>query len=230
MKIALLAVVLATLASSANAPRYAVAGSIAGPDGGWDYTRVDPVARRLYVARGDSVTVIDLYKGMTIASWAPIARGHAVVPLPGDRVLVTSGNDSTVRFLDARDGHQISSIAVGTKPDAAIYDPATKRAFVMNAESGSVSVIDTVSMRVTKTIPVKPALEYAVLAKDGTLFINNEDANEIEVVDVARGKALAAIPLSGCEGPTGMGYDSRANRLITACASGAAAVVDVAKR
>ena len=96
--------------------------------------------------------------------------------------------------------------------------------------TGSVAVIDTVAMRVTATIAVKPGLEYAALAKDGTLFVNNEDANEIEVIDVARGTVLAPIVLPGCEGPTGLGYDARGNRLISACGNGKAAVVDAARR
>lgn len=226
----LLAAVALAAATPPPAPHYAVAGSISGPDGGWDYARVDPDTRRLYVARSDAVTVIDLDKGSTIASWGPIARGHAVVPLPGNRLLVTTGNDASVRFLDTTDGHQIASVAVGTKPDAAIYDPATGRAFVMNAASGSISILDTVAMRVTATIAVKPALEYAALAKDGTLFANNEDADALEVIDVAHGKVLAPIAMPGCQGPTGLGYDMRGDRLISACANGKAIVIDAARR
>ena len=231
MKTPLLAAALALTATTpSTAPQYVVTGSIAGPDGGWDYARVDPDARRLYVARTDAVTVVDLDKASTIASWGPIVRGHAVVPLPGQRLLVTSGNDASVRFLDATDGHQLASVAVDKKPDAAIYDPATKRAFVMNATTGSISILDTVAMRVTGTIQVKPALEYAVLGKDGTLFVNDEDANEVEVIDLVHAKVLAPIAMPGCEGATGLGYDLRGNRLIGACGNGKAIVIDVTHR
>jgi YVTN family beta-propeller protein len=216
---------------AASSPAYVIAGSIAGPDGSWDYAKVDADARRLYVARSGSVTVADLNSDATATSIGELSRGHAVVPLPGNRLLVTSGNDGTVRFLDTATGKQISSVAVGKKPDAAIYDAPHHRAFVMNADSGTVSVVDTTAMKVTSTIAVKAALEYAALGKDGTLFINNEDANEIEVVDVAHGKTVSAIALTGCEGPTGLGYDERHDRLISACANGKAAIVDAkAKR
>ena len=217
-------------AAPVASPVYAVAGTIAGPDGSWDYARVDPVAHRLYIARSGSVTVADLAPGGTVVSWGDVARGHAVLPLPNNRLFVTSGNDDTARFFDTLKGTQIASVAVGKKPDAAIYDAPRHRVFVMNADSGTISVIDAQTMQVTGTIRVKPALEYAALARDGTLFVNNEDANEIEVIDVAHGKTGTPIAMPGCEGPTGLGYDARHDRLISSCANGKAAIVDAGHR
>jgi YVTN family beta-propeller protein len=229
--IALMGMALPALtAASTGATTYSVAGSIAGPDGSWDYAKVDPNTHRLYVARSGSVTVAELGGGGNVTSWGDIARGHAVVPLPGNRLLVTSGNDGTVRFFDTTNGTQLASIGVGKKPDAAIYDAPRHRAFVMNADSGTVSVIDTQAMRVKATIMAKPALEYAVLRKGRTLFVNDEDANEIEVIDVVKGRTIGAVALPGCEGPTGLGYDARHDRLISACANGKAAVVDARTR
>lgn len=218
------------VAAAKGAPTYSVTGSIPGPDGSWDYARVDAESHRLYVARSGSVTVTDLGPGGQVTSWGALARGHAVLPLPGNRLLVTSGNDATVRFFDTTSGQQIASVAVGKKADAAIYDAPRHRAFVMNSDSGTISLIDTVAMTVTGTITVKPALEYAALAKDGTLFVNDEDANEMEVVDVARGVTGKAIALPGCEGPTGLGYDRQHDRLIASCGNGKAAIVAAASR
>lgn len=211
-----------------HAQTYNVAGSIGGPDGGWDYARVDPAGERLYVARGDAVTVVDLASG-AVSSIGAVQRGHAAVPLPNGRLLVTSGTDGTVRFLDATDGHELATISVGKNPDAAILDNSGARAFVMNADSGTVSVLDTAAMRVTRTIQVKEALEYGALDGD-TLFINNEDLGEIETVDLARGMAGKPIAMPGCEAPTGLALDAPHHRLISACANGKAAVVDVTTR
>jgi YVTN family beta-propeller protein len=213
---------------AAPAPVYAVTDRIAGPDGTWDYASVDPAGKRLYVARASGVTMVTLATGEVVTLGA-LERGHAVVPLADGRLLVTSGNDGSVRLFDAA-GQQTASIAVGKKPDAALLDPAGTHAFVMNADSGTISVIDLATARVTRTIPAKPALEYAVFAQDGTLFVNNEDANEIETIDVARGVAGAAIALPGCAAPTGLGYDRAHNRLIASCANRKAAIVDAHAR
>lgn len=213
---------------AAPAPVYRVTDSIAGPDGGWDYASVDPAGKRLYVARTGGVTVVTL-ADRHVSTLGEVERGHAVVPLADGRLLVTSGNDGTVRLYDSA-GKQTALIAVGKKPDAAVLDPAGTHALVMNADSGTISVIDLKADSVTRTIPAKTALEYAAFAKDGTLFVNNEDASEIETVDMARGVAGAAVALPGCEAPTGLGYDRTHDRLIASCANRKAAIVDAHTR
>lgn len=225
----LAAAAMPLIVAAASAPTYTVARSIAGPDGGWDYAHTDAEGRHLYVARGSNVTVIDLATD-AVSSLGSVQRGHAAVPVPGGKLLVTSGTDGTVRLIDLGSGSETALLPVGKKPDAAILDGAGTRAFIMNAESGTVSVIDLASAKVAKTITVKPGLEYAAFGADGTLFINNEDANEVETVDVARGSAGKPIPLPGCNGPTGLGFDKGHDRLIAACANGKAAIVDLRKR
>jgi len=228
--LALLAAATMPFAMAAtSAPTYTVAQSIAGPDGSWDYARADDAGKHVYVARSNSVTVIDLTTG-AVSSLGNVQRGHAVVPLPGGRLLVTSGTDDTVRLFDIGSSTETVSIPVGKKPDAAILDADKAHAFIMNAEGGTVSVIDLASAKVTKTITVKPGLEYAAFGSDGTLFINNEDANEIDTIDVARGVVGKAIALPGCKSPSGLGYDKARNRLIASCANGKTAIVDARKR
>ena len=228
--LALLAAAAMPLAVAAtSAPTYTVAQSIAGPDGSWDYARADDDGTHLYVARSNAVTVIDVTTG-TVSSLGNVQRGHAVVPLAGGKLLVTSGTDGTVRLFDPSSGTETANIPVGKKPDAAILDATKTHAFIMNADSGTVSVIDLASEKVTKTITVKPALEYAAFGSDGTLFINNEDANEIDTVNVARGVVGKTIALPGCKAPTGLGFDKAHSRLIASCANGKAAIVDTRKR
>lgn len=228
------ALALATFAATGAAPpvpTYRVAATISGPDtGGWDYARVDLAAHRLYVARSTSVTVIDTQHELAVGSIGKIARGHAVVPLSGGRLLVTSGEDASVRFLSASDGHELGRVSVGAKPDAAIVSADGKTGFVMNAEAGSVSIIDTTTMRTSRTVPLKPGLEYAALTPDGTLFVNDEDANEIEAVDVRRGTTAQPIAIPGCTAPSGLAYDAKTDRLIAACANGKAAIVIASNR
>lgn len=218
-----LPVTAATIAG--DAPR-----SIAVPgDGGWDYARVDEKADRLYIAHGDTVAVIDLASGRALKPLGPVARAHAVVPLLNGEVAVTSGDDDSVRFFDPASGRQMASVGVGRKPDAAIVDPANGHLLTMDAKSGVVSDIDVGTHQIVRTIKVAAGLEYpAVVGR--TLFVNNEDRGEMDVVDLARGVAEAPIALPGCEEPSGLGLDAPHHRLIAACANGIAAVVDVPSR
>lgn len=217
--------------AAAPAYDYQVAQSVALPDGGWDYASFNAKTGQVLVARTTSVDVIDVAHGNAVHHIGSVQRGHAAMPLPdGKRVLVTSGNDASVRILDIVSGTELARISVGKKPDAATLDPATGNALVMNAADGSVAVIDSNAAKVLKTIPVKAGLEAAVVAGNGKLYVNNEDANEVEVVDLSKGVAETPIALTGCEGPSGIGYDAKTDRIVSACANGKAAIVDPSHR
>jgi YVTN family beta-propeller protein len=223
----LAAIALAAPAVARQPPRYAVTGSIAGPDGGWDLLSVDPVAHRLFVARSATVTMVDLAYGNRVSAIGTVDRGHAAVPIPGGHLLlVTSGRDGHARLYHLPGGELAADIAVGQNPDAAIWDGRLSAVLVMNARDGTVSVIDPANASVTRTIQLAPGLELAALDENGILFVNNEETSQIHVVDPATGIVREPIALPGCEGPTGLGYDRRGHRLIAACANGKAAVVD----
>ena len=218
-------------ACSAAAPAYVAGTPIVLPDGRWDYASFDPVNRRVYVARADSVTVVDPANPQAVRSIGVIAHGHAAFPLPGGKVLVvTSGHDNTVRLLDTADGHQIASIPVDADPDYAFYDATSKSVLVMNAKAGTVSRIDPEAAKVVATITLKPALEAGVMASPTLLVINNEDLGELDLADVATGTAQGAIPMPGCEAPTGIAFVPEMGVTVSACANGKAAVVDIAAR
>ncbi len=225
MKKLLCALPVLLLAVAAAAPTYTIKDRIAGPDGGWDYASIDAGTNTLYVAHGASVLALEIASGQ-VRSFGTIARAHAVVPLPGGLLLVTSGGDDSVRLIDPTDGSEKAKIGVGKDPDAAFYDPFTRNAVVANAKAGSVSLIDPVKAAVVRTITLKPGLEFAVTDGKGMLFVNNEDANEIERADLRTGAVTPSIAMPGCEGPSGLAFDAANHRLISACANGKAAVVD----
>jgi DNA-binding beta-propeller fold protein YncE len=236
MRESMAAILLALAATAVPAqaapapPSYRPAAPTALPDGRWDLLSVDQARHRVLIARGDSVTIVDMANG-AVRSVGSIMRGHAAVAIEGTNLIaVTSGGDNSVRLIDADDGRQIASIPVGLNPDAALYDVRSRRLIVMNAKAGTVSVVDPRAAKVVRTIAVKPALELAVLIAPNLLAINDEDANEIELVDLKRGVALAPIALAGCDGPTGIAFDPADRLLLSACANGQAALVDTRAR
>jgi DNA-binding beta-propeller fold protein YncE len=222
----LAAALLAAPTMAARAGHHLVIGTIAAPDGGWDLASVDTAGRRLLIARGAEVTVIDLGPGPRVRAIGHVVRGHAAIALPNGRVLVTSGTEGKAWILDALTGADLAEATVGQNPDAAIWDARISAALVMNARGGTVSVVDPANGAVLQTIALAPGLELPALDENGLLYVNNEDANLIHVVDPATGAVRSPIPLTGCEGPTGLGYDPRTHLLIAACGNGKAAVVD----
>ena len=99
-----------------------------GGDGGWDYLTVDPQAHRLYVTRTDRVQVIDTDKGTLVGEVTALDGGHGVALAPEfNRGFVTSGKSNAVVVFDLQTLKTVGEpVKVGKKPDAIVYDPASK--------------------------------------------------------------------------------------------------------
>lgn len=220
---------LATLAVSTAAQAagsgYHVLDRVAGPDGGWDYVRVDQKNNRVLVTHGTSVMAIDLAT-KAVSSFAPGQRLHDAMPVNGgSEVLVTNGGTNTAVFVDAKTGATLATVDTGKGPDAAAFDAKTGLVLVMDHAGGQVTLIDPKTHKVAGTIEVGGDLEAAALDGSGKAFINVENKNEIVVVDLAGRKVLQHYTLTGCDGPTGLAYDA-ADKLLVAACDGATDVVD----
>ena len=213
----------------AEGPAYAVTSRIAMPDGGWDLASFDPTLRRVYLARPDGVTAIDVETGVVTGRLAPANGGHAAVPSKaGGELLVTSGKSNMADIFDSRTGARLASIQVGEKPDAALIEPTTGLGVVMNGKSGSLSLIDMSARRVVGTIPIGGSLELAAADGTGRIFVNVEDRNELVAVDLKNQRIQARFTLTGCEGPTGAAWLPISRRVLSTCGNGVAAVTDPA--
>ncbi len=229
----LLAVLAATVALPVFAapPTYAVSGTIAGVDGGWDYASVDTSANQLYVARTDAVMAVDLATGKVTDKLAPAQKAHSVLPIPGSGALLeTDGTTGLARLIDARTGAERWAVQVGEKPDAAIWDARLKRVIIMNNKGGTIALVDVSTGKVTGTIKMTRGLEFAAIDKRGMLWVNNEEDNTVTPVNLKTMQPLTPIKLSGCDGATGLAYASKLDEIVSVCGSGVADVTDARTR
>jgi DNA-binding beta-propeller fold protein YncE len=67
-------------------------------------------------------------------------HGIALAPEFGGG-FITSGQTDSVAVFDLKTLTKTSEIKVGKKPDAIVYDPATRQVFAMNGDSSSSSAI-----------------------------------------------------------------------------------------
>jgi DNA-binding beta-propeller fold protein YncE len=210
--------------AAAAPPSYALAGQISGPDGGWDYSTFDPVSRRLYVARSDGITALDVDTLTLTGHLTDGQSTHKVIVLKdGAEIAVTNRGTNGLLFVDAKTGHLIADVPTVKGPDGAIYDPASGLVLVLS-HAGELGLVDPRTRTSVGSIPIPGAMEEAA-AVDGKVFINLEDKGQIAVVDVRRRAVLKTYPLNGCEGPGGLAYAERAGLLIAACANNVAKVV-----
>jgi DNA-binding beta-propeller fold protein YncE len=217
---------LLVAATAAAAPNYSVVGSYKGADGGWDILSVDSTAQRLYVARRDSITAVDLKSGKVTDRLALADGGHSALAIPGTgEVLVTNGNANNAVIIDGATGQLRATIPTGKKPDAATYDPATRTIWVMTPGDGNITVIDLKTAKAVATVLVGGSLEFGAADGSGRLYVNAEDRNDVAVIDTRSRKLIRREPLPGCDGPTGIVFDPATKETVSACANGVAIVL-----
>jgi len=83
---------------------------------------------------------------------------------------------------------------------------------------GTLTAIDAKTGDIVGTAELEDtAPEGAAADGKGHIFVNNESKNTIQVIDVKTWKATASWPLAPCEGPTGIAYDKKTNRIFAGC-------------
>lgn len=216
---------LVAAAGAADA-QFKIVKRLPGPDGGWDYTSFDPAKRRVYVAHGDRIVVIEADSGKVNPHFADAARAHAVLPLnEGRELLTTNSGDKSARIFDTATGALEASIPAGEDADGAAYDPASRHAFVVDGDAGQITVIDPVQRKAVGVITVGSPLEFAAADGKGKLFVNLEEKAQVGVIDTATNKVLATYPLPDCTRPTGLAV-TKEGLVISSCGSGVADVLD----
>ncbi|HEY5072316.1 MAG TPA: hypothetical protein VII63_09820 [Caulobacteraceae bacterium] len=203
-----------------------VVARIAGPDGGWDYASFDPAGRRVFVAHGSQVMAIDTDSGKVTPAFAAGDHLHAVVPIPGAGVIVTTNSgDSSARILEAASGRLLASVPTAKDADGAVYDPSSGLVMVIDGEAGQITLVNPKTRASPGSITVGDSLEFGAVDGKGKLFVNVESKNEVAVVDIAGRKVIARYPMPGCERPTGLAYVS-GDRLVSACGNGVAKILE----
>jgi YVTN family beta-propeller protein len=188
--------------------------------GGWDYVIVDAEARRVYVSHATQVDILDADSLALVATIpnTPGVHGIAIVP-EVNRGYISCGKSDSVIAFDLKTLKPLGETKVGKKPDAIIYEPLTKRVYVMNGESDSISVLNAADGALAGTIPLGGGPEYAVSDGKGNLYVNLEESAETLHIDVHTMKVKDRYKLAPCGTPTALSMDVPNNRLFVGCRS-----------
>lgn len=115
---------------------------------------------------------------------------------------VTSQRDDQVMAVDIKSGN-FSVIAVGDQPNRLVLSGDQSRLYVVNANSDSISVIDTIHQQVVGTLQLSRSgdpykglnANSAAISPDGnTLYVTLGTENSVAVVDLRRGELKGRIP------------------------------------
>jgi len=220
--------VLASLSAHASSSGYQILKRISIPGtGGWDYLTVDSEAHRLYVSHGTLVEVVDLETEKVIGQIPDTAGVHGIaVADEFGRGYTSNGRSDNSTAFDLKTLKTLGLIETGKKPDAIIYDPASKRVFAFNGDGNSATAINAADGSVAGTVDLGGGPEFATADGKGTVFVNLEEENTIVAFDSRSLKVLNKWPLDPCKNPTAMAIDRKNRRLFVGCRSHVAAVVN----
>ena len=135
--------------------------------------------------------------------------GEKTGPTSGSRVLVDPktgvASSGTVSVIDCASRRVVREINVQLHPCEMALSPDGSRLYVANANSDTVSVIDTRSDTVTDTLSVKPMAELpfgcapkalAGSSDGGTLYVCNGGNNAVAVIDLSS-KRVTGVDCTG---------------------------------
>src|SRR4051812_1377543 len=216
------------LAPSLTAQTYEITHTYnVGGEGGWDYVIPDAPNHRLFVARQNRVSVIDMNDGHLIAEIPGIQGAHGVA-LVSDigRGFATSGNDSSIMMFDAKSYKTLLKVRAGEDADAIIYDPASKHVFSFNGDANTSTVVDPRRGTVIANIQLGGKPEYGQSARDSMVYVNLVDSSQIVEIDTRKNTVTRRWSTAPCKNPVSMAIDVRRQRLFSGCRSGVMAISD----
>ncbi len=187
-------------------------------EGGFDYLAMDQSARRLYVSHGSQVEVLDADSGKPVGKIPDTLGVHGIaIAKEFGRGYVSDGATSKVTVFDLATLKTIAEIPTEKKPDAIIYDPATKQVFAFNGGSDSATVITAADGKVAATLPLGGKPEFAVADEKGFVFNNLEDKSSMVKIDSRHLSVGEHWPLAPCESPSSMAMDRANRRIFVGC-------------
>jgi YVTN family beta-propeller protein len=212
----------ATAISYQEVARYPIGG-----EGGWDYLTYDASGSRLFITRGSHVMVVSTITGKVTGDITGLTGCHGVALNPDmKRGYISEGGSNQVTVFDLQTLKVITTIPVGQRPDAILYEPSTHHIFTFNGSSNDTTVVDTATNKVLGTIALGGKPEFAVSDRKGKVFVNIEDTAEVLTLDPKKMTVNKRTALAPAEGPSGLAIDLKTERLYSAGDNKLAAVVD----
>jgi DNA-binding beta-propeller fold protein YncE len=103
-----------------------------GGAGPWDYLTMDAASRRLYIAHGPRVQVVDVETGTLAGEITGIRQAHAIaLDESGEFGYISDGMANEVKVFDRRSLQVVAAIATGPTPRALVLDAQTGLLFAI---------------------------------------------------------------------------------------------------
>lgn len=111
-----------------------------------------------------------------------------------------------------------------------IFDAARKRVWNVNPDANSVSEIDAEAMQRVREIPVGKQPQSLALAPDGTVWVANQQSDEVVVLNGDSAEVVAKIPLAYASQPHSIAFGPNGRAYVTLFATGKLVELDPTSR
>ena len=194
---------------------------------GWDYLKIDPQRRELFISNNSGVIVVDIDTFREVgtipspADWPGVGLVHGVAvsnrlglgfisrEIPPSVVTFRLSNLAIVR-----------STATDRGTDAIVYDPATERVFTFNGKYPGVhdvTAIAALTGRRLADIALPGVPEFPVADGRGHLFDNVSSVSKLARINTRSLKVTGLWPMGQCVHPSALAIDRLHRRVFAAC-------------
>jgi DNA-binding beta-propeller fold protein YncE len=229
--VALVALVAASCVSATPppAPDYSLVKSmpLGSPDR-WDYVVYDSGSRRIYIAHGDRLAVVDARTGNLLGNVQGIPGGThgTAISIPTHQGFTDDGRNGKVVAFDLDTLRVQREIPADVDADGIALDQLTGNIFVAEGDPAALTVIDPKSDMPLAKINAGEKPEYIVADGLGSIYVAGEANGDLIKIDAKSNRVVAHWPTPGCTSPHGLAVDARTDRAFMGCANAVMMVVD----
>jgi DNA-binding beta-propeller fold protein YncE len=222
------------VAAVSPAQTYKVIGEYKLPGASAKGLAVDSDGRRLFVADGDGVVVVNADTGAVAGTVGGLKNAQDVLLVP--EMKDDEKAPSVKGFASDADGHVIAFSLAEMKPAATIkldgsgptslcYDADTKTVEAVSA-GGSLATIDAATNKVLKSGRIVAGTGQIVCGNMGHVYVADPAANVVHVLNHQTMKNDGDFPMKTGSKPTGLALDTRGRRLFVTCQDGTIEIID----
>jgi DNA-binding beta-propeller fold protein YncE len=225
----LLSIALLHASAAGAAPAYKLAKAVPlGAPDRWDYVVSDPESRRVYVAHGDRLTVVDGRSGAILGNVEGIAggtHGTAISAATGEGY-TDDGRSGLAIAFNLKTLQVTKRIPAAPDADAIARDKVTGHIFIIEGDPASITVIDPRTDSAVATIAVGEGLEYGAGDDRGAVYVAGVAKGDLIKIDARSNRVVARWAATGCTRPHGLAVDKVSRRVFLGCANSVMAVLD----
>lgn len=204
---------------AARPPAYTVAART--PMGGaahWDLLAVEPKTHRVFVTHDNELTVVDGGTGTVVGHVQTGGVSHGVAFVASNNTGWTDDSlSATAIAFDLTTLKVISRVSTAPGADVVIYNPLSARVLVLDGKGRAATVIDSGTRKVVGELALLGQPESAVIDRDGSVFVQLTDTQEIIHLDAAATRILGRHSIADCAKPRGLAFDPQTRRLFSSC-------------